>query len=161
MFFMGKIIKGILLSLFIFIIYVGSVTVDVDVEGYNEPVMSLDVSSSRIDFGPVNPERKDKIYNNALTINVKSNVSWELTIELLDELTNENGYKLKDGSLKYRNRSGIYESLYKGNPVVIAVGGPTNEKGVSIPMNMKLTVDWVDEAGTYRTVLRYTLNPQP
>ncbi len=155
--------NGMYVFIFIFLCFplFADVSVDVEVEGYNEPILNLEVSKKHIDFGPVNPELKEKEYNNAVEIIVKANVDWELTVEMVEDLVNENGYKLPDGRLMYRSLSPVYKKLYVGDPMLLSKGGPTGENGKVIPIDMKMKVEWGDEAGTYRTVLRYTLSPQP
>lgn len=140
-----------------FILSAGYVA-DTDVSFKNQEVMMLEFSSSNIDLGEIKPDMKEIMKVKGLTVKVKSNVEWVLTVEPLDNLSSVEGNTIAIERFQFKAGKGEFEPFTLNKAVTIASGKPTTDSGEEVILDFKLKINWDDPAGWYSTKLRFTLN---
>jgi hypothetical protein len=133
-------------------------TAETDVTFKNQEVMMLEFSSNSIDLGEIKPDMKEILKVKGLSVKVKSNVDWILTVEPLDNLSSVEGNTIDIQRFQFRTGKGDFESFIMNKPVIIASGKPTTDSGEEVALDFKLKINWDDPAGWYTTKLRFTLN---
>jgi hypothetical protein len=124
----------------------------------NQEVMMLEFSSNNLDLGEIKPDMKEIMKVKGLTVKVKSNVKWILTIEPLDNLSSVEGNTIDIQRFQFRTGKGVFEPFVINKPSTIASGEPTGDLGEEITLDFMLKINWDDPAGRYNTKLRFTLN---
>ncbi|MDD3803935.1 MAG: hypothetical protein PHW02_06110 [bacterium] len=145
------------LMLFSMLLNAGYVA-DTDVTFKNQEVMMLEFSSNSIDLGEIKPDMKEILKIKGLSVRVKSNVDWVLTVEPLDNLTSIEGYSIDIERFQFKTGKGDFEPFMMNKPSTIASGKPTQDSGENVSLDFKLKINWDDPAGRYTTKLRFTLN---
>ncbi|KUK50498.1 MAG: hypothetical protein XD76_1312 [candidate division TA06 bacterium 32_111] len=143
-----------ILPLFLFASY--SVETDLNVE--NQEVLLLELSSSKIDLGEIKPDMKEVVKLKGITVKVKSNVKWVLTVEPLDNLVSTDGDVINIERLELRGKKGNFTPLSLANPITIASGDKTGDNGYDVDIDFRMKIRWDDPSGRYNTKLRFTLN---
>lgn len=133
-------------------------TAETDVTFSNKEIMMIQLSSNNLDLGEITPDMKEMVKINGISLNVKSNVNWILTIEPMDNLTSLSGDVIPVERFQFKCGKKEYTPLSLNNPVTIAQGEATDDKGADITVDFKLKIGWDDPAGRYSTKLRFTLN---
>ena len=153
-----------MIRLFLFLPLIFSViinagyTAETDVTFENQEVMMLEFSSNNIDLGEIKPDMKEILKIKGLTVKVKSNVKWVLTIEPLDNLNSVGGNKIDIERFQFKTGKSDFESFVMDKQSTIASGEPTTDAGKDIVLDFMLKINWDDPAGRYNTKLRFTLN---
>lgn len=131
---------------------------ELDVNVYNRPVMYIEMSAGNLDFGDISPDMSEINRLNAVSMVIKSNVDWTLTLESRDDLISVNGDTIPSERLSVRTHNNEFTALPVSMPVVIASGKATGSKGVTINMDFRLNIEWNDPSGQFNTKLIFSLN---
>ncbi len=131
---------------------------ELDVNVNNRPIMYIDMSASNLDFGDISPDMSEINRLNAVSMVIKSNVDWTLTLESRDDLISVNGDTIPSERLSVRTNNNEFTSLPVSMPVVIASGKATDSNGIAINMDFRLKVEWNDPSGQFNTKLIFSLN---
>ncbi len=153
---MGKYLVFILLLYALFLY--PSDRAELDVYANNLTSMSLEINESNLDFGNIDPSKKEIMEFNAVRMTVKSNVKWVLYLEAEDNLVSLTGDMIPINRLLFKSLNKDFTPLKLNRPVIIASGDPTDEDGEEIILDFKLKLKWTDIAGQYHTKLIFDLN---
>jgi hypothetical protein len=136
----------------------------------SSPVMSLELDKNSLDFSlPKQFSKQPVEKTNAVTVRIRSNVNWELTVAANGDLTNTDNITatIPCSRLEYRARPSvstvlvgnqIYQPFSAGNPTIVASGGATADEGICLFLDFRYLASLSDPAGTYTLSLTYTLN---
>lgn len=144
----------VLLPIFIFSGY----SVETDVYFENQEILLLELSSSSIDLGEIKPDMKELVKLKGITVKVKSNVKWVLTVEPLDNLVSTEGDIINIERLEIRSKKGNFYPLSLLKSITIGSGDRTGDDGYDIDLDFRMKIKWDDPSGRYNTKLRFTLN---
>ncbi|MEJ5307129.1 MAG: hypothetical protein WHT27_02355 [candidate division WOR-3 bacterium] len=148
------ILTFIFLPIFLFSGY----SVETDVKFENQEILLLELSSSSIDLGEIKPDMKEIVKLKGITVKVKSNVKWVLTVEPLDNLVSTDGDIIDIERLEIRGKKGNFTPLSLSKPITVGSGDRTGDNGYDIDLDFRMKIKWDDPSGRYNTKLRFTLN---
>ena len=131
-------------------------TGNVDVGFRNEESLILRMDNSVVQFGIVDPVTKKAEVPAAIVMTVFSNTDWMLSCKPEGDFISDEGEEIPIERLYYRVNGGIYKKM-ESDGEVIEKGGPTQDTGERIIMDMRLQLSWEDPAGNYKAKLVFTV----
>ncbi len=119
--------------------------------------MQFEISGSGIDFGEIEPENNETIKNNAVSITIKSDVNWILTVTAENDLVSEDGQYIPVNQLFIRTFKSRFLQIRINKPVIIASGMSTGKNGEEVTLDFKLQLGKYNTSGDYFTRIYFEL----
>ncbi len=119
--------------------------------------MQFEITSSGIDFGEIDPENNETIKNNAVSIIIKSDVNWILTVKAENDLVSDDGSYIPVNHLFIRTFKSRFLPIKINRSVIIASGMSTDKNGEEIILDFKLKLGKYNTSGDYSTRIYFEL----